>query len=595
MSLSLDTPLASLEHADLIRRVLDASARTAPGEAYQFKHTLIQESVYGALLRNERRALHRATAQALERIYPSDLDENAAVLARHFAEAGDDAKTFEYSRRAADAAWRVQALAEALMQYETAVRLAAELPLSAQDLLHVHIQRGRVLEVMGRYDEAIAAYRALYALGQTRDDAVLETHALLSLATLFTFPNKMQDLDQALRVNQQALALAQAAHDGEAEARALWNMQQHAFFTGQAKESYAYGQQALALAERLGLDDLRAHILNDLSRSLVSVVSVTSALDALAQARSIWRSNSNLSMLVDNLSTSAETALTGGEMEKAEQFALESQELSRTIGNLWNQAYSFGQLLQIYALRGETGRIYDQTTEMNRLARAAGFFIAIEYGDIFRASVFGDLGAPQRGIDVLTAYDSGEPIMLVEGWRLATIAYLNVLQGNLSAARVALERAQPFVIQDDLTTYGPIYVALCNADLAQLEERYADMLTISRALAARLRALGIRYYLPIFLLREGRAHYGLKEWDAAQAILQEGEQLARSMQARFALWEILALLGDLERQRGTVERARAYWTEAREIIEWLADHAPAEFRESFLARPEIRAVLDARE
>lgn len=592
MSLSLDTPLANLEHADLIRRVFDARARGTPEEAYQFKHALIQESVYEALLRNERRVLHRATAIALERMFPNELDDNAAMLAMHYAEAGDDAKTFEYARRAGDAAWRVQALAEALAQYETAVRLAVELSLATQDLVYVELQRGRALEVLGRYDDAIAAYRELHALGQRRGEAQIEMHALLALATLFIFPNKRQDLNQALEVNQQALALAQETHSGEAEARALWNMGLHAFFTGQGKESYAYGQQALALAERLGLDDLRAHILNDLSRSLVSVVSVTSALEALAEARAIWRNNGNLSMLVDNLSTSAETALTGGEIEMAEQFALESQELSRTIGNLWNQAYSYGQLLQIYSLRGETGRVYGDSIEMNRLARASGFFIAIEYGDIFRAGVYGDLGAPQRGIDLLTAYDSGEPIMLVEGWRLATIAYLHVLQRDLPAARVALERAKPFIIEDDVTTFGPIYAAFCNADVAQLEGRYEDMLTIARTLSERLRALGIRYYLPLFLLREGKAQYGLKEWDAAQEILEQGEQLARSMQARFALWEILAVRGDIERERGNVEGAQAHRNAARETIEWLAEHAPAELRATFLARTEIRAVLD---
>lgn len=595
MSLSLDTPLANLEHADLIRRVIETRARGAPEEAYQFRHALIQESVYEALLRNERRVLHRATAEALERMYPNELDDNAAMLALHYGEAGDDAKTFEYARRAGDAAWRVQALAEALAQYETAVRLAVELTLAPEDLVYVELQRGRALEVLGRYDDAIAAYWELHTLGQTRGEPQLEMNALLALATLFTFPNKRQDLNQALEVNQQALTLAQETHDGEAEARALWNMGLHAFFMGQAKESYAYGQQALALAERLGLDDLRAHILNDLSRSLVSVVSVTSALEALAEARAIWRSNGNLSMLVDNLSTSAETALASGEMEMAEQLALESQELSRTIGNLWNQAYSYGQLLQIYTLRGETQRVYEQRTEMNRLARESGFLIAIEYGDIFTAGVFGDLGAPQRGIDVLTAYDSAEPVMLVEGWRLATIAYLNVLQRNLSAARAALERAEPIIIQDDLTTYGPLYVAFCNADVAELEGRYEDMFAIARTMAERLRTLGIRYYLPLFLLREGKAQYGLKAWDAAQEILEEGEELARSMQARFALWEILSVRGNIERERGNVEGARAHWNGARETIEWLAEHAPPDLRATFLAQPRVRAVLDTRE
>ncbi len=176
--LTLTAPLTQLERADLIRRLRELE------EAYQFKHNLIQESAYMSLLKSDRRALHRSCAEALERAYPNELDELAALLAKHFAEAGDEEKTFAYARRAGDAAMRVSAHAEALMHYDTATLLAARLPLATKDLIQLHQQRGRALELMGRFDDAVEAYRALYALGQTRGDAHIELGALLSLGTL---------------------------------------------------------------------------------------------------------------------------------------------------------------------------------------------------------------------------------------------------------------------------------------------------------------------------------------------------------------------------------------------------------------------------
>jgi predicted ATPase len=49
---NLDTQLAQLETAQLVRRANDAEA------AFQFKHTLTQETVYQSLLRAKRREIH---------------------------------------------------------------------------------------------------------------------------------------------------------------------------------------------------------------------------------------------------------------------------------------------------------------------------------------------------------------------------------------------------------------------------------------------------------------------------------------------------------------------------------------------------------
>ncbi len=584
---TLTTPLTKLEHADLIRRIKQVE------EAYQFKHNLIQESAYSSLLKNDRRTLHRACAEALERAYPNDLDEYAALLAKHFAEAGDDAKTFEYARRAGDAAFRVHALAEALMHYDTASLLAARLQISVADILHLHQQRGRVLEVMGRYEEAVDAYRALEQLGKTRNEPQLELGALLSLATLFTFPNQAQNLEQAHAVNQAALKLAREIHEEAAEARALWNMQQQAYFNGRASQAVAYSKQALALTDRLNLRELRAYILNDVSRALVTAESVPSALHALAEAREIFRAENNLPMLVDNLSTTAETAQVGGELNMAEDFARQAQDLSQMIGNVWNLAYSNTSLLTIYAQRGEYSQAFETCAQTIRLAEQSGFFIARQIAETQRALMYGELGEPARGIEILAHLRLPVSFMMMEAWRAGCLLGLYLLNHDLASAKDALVRAQAMLNVDDLSTFGPIFVALGGAEIALLEKRYADAIEATRELAKRLRALQFRFFFADLILRQGRAHLALNEWDAAENVLREAEGVARYMQARPVLWEILSALSELEIKRGNVEHAHALKQEAREIIEWLAARAPQEFRASFLAQEKVRALLDS--
>ena len=54
-----------------------------PELEYLFRHALVQDAAYGSLLKQERRGLHRAVADALEQLYPERRSELAAMLAYH--------------------------------------------------------------------------------------------------------------------------------------------------------------------------------------------------------------------------------------------------------------------------------------------------------------------------------------------------------------------------------------------------------------------------------------------------------------------------------------------------------------------------------
>jgi hypothetical protein len=118
----LDTQLARLEDARLVHRAGNGDL------SYLFNHALTQESAYETLLLKKRHEIHRLVADAYERLYPDSLDENAALLAQHYAEAGDDAKTSVYAVCAGDAAARVFAYSEANAHYALALRALTRLP-----------------------------------------------------------------------------------------------------------------------------------------------------------------------------------------------------------------------------------------------------------------------------------------------------------------------------------------------------------------------------------------------------------------------------------------------------------------------------------
>ena len=70
--------------------------------SYIFRHALIQEAAYGALLRPKRRALHARVALALERGFPELLTSEPELAARHFDEAGMPERAIRYYQLAGE-------------------------------------------------------------------------------------------------------------------------------------------------------------------------------------------------------------------------------------------------------------------------------------------------------------------------------------------------------------------------------------------------------------------------------------------------------------------------------------------------------------
>jgi DNA-binding NarL/FixJ family response regulator len=95
------------------------------GEAYRFRHALLQDAIYQETLPGERRRLHAAVARALtgDPSHQPDDPDLAPRLARHWFEAGDVDRALLAALAAAASAERQSAYAEAATQFERALEL----------------------------------------------------------------------------------------------------------------------------------------------------------------------------------------------------------------------------------------------------------------------------------------------------------------------------------------------------------------------------------------------------------------------------------------------------------------------------------------
>jgi tetratricopeptide (TPR) repeat protein len=101
---------------------------TPPDSSYIFKHALVRDAAYGALLRDRRQQLHARTATALEDRFPDIVLAQPELLARHCTEAGLTEKAVAYWLKAGQQALGRSALKEAVANLRKGLDLLAGFP-----------------------------------------------------------------------------------------------------------------------------------------------------------------------------------------------------------------------------------------------------------------------------------------------------------------------------------------------------------------------------------------------------------------------------------------------------------------------------------
>ena len=94
--------------------------------AYLFRHALTRDVAYEAILYVRRRELHRRVAHRIEELNPERLDEQLALLARHYLLAEEWEPAFDYHLRAGRQAQARYANREAITLYERALQIARQ-------------------------------------------------------------------------------------------------------------------------------------------------------------------------------------------------------------------------------------------------------------------------------------------------------------------------------------------------------------------------------------------------------------------------------------------------------------------------------------
>ena len=143
-------PVSDGELQGELRRLIDAELLyergLAPDATYQFKHALIRDAAYEALLKSRRKELHRLVAHTIQEKFPDLKDAHPEVLARHWTEAGEVEPALAEWLRAGKGAESRNAFREALESYHHALAVLNLLPQSPErDLRELQLMQCVIL------------------------------------------------------------------------------------------------------------------------------------------------------------------------------------------------------------------------------------------------------------------------------------------------------------------------------------------------------------------------------------------------------------------------------------------------------------------
>ena len=561
--------LESAQRAQLIEEINGGEVR------FSFVHALIPTTVAEGVRTLRRRRYHRRAADAVRKVHPQFYE----AIARHYEEAGDDPLSLEYYVKAGERA----ADAYANLEAESHLRSALELVDDPQQSIDLLERLGVVLSRLGRFQEAIDAWRRGIELARKQEDLdeVAELFALAARAA-WEGGDPKRGLELA-REGMQALAqapdspgLADLYHE---TARAL-------FFNGERQQGTETVRTALRMAEQTGATRVQVEAL--ISYGTFSDLPLDETIAQLERAAELAQANRMLdqeSRARNNVSLVYGLGL--GRFDRTHQQIRRALETALETGNLAMQVFYGANAVWYRMMCGDLAEAGDRLSVVIRLSDeigvpGAGRRMAEGYlagharylgqreaaAEALRrihaaASEVNDsnvvwitsLYLTELALETEEGLDAAEAGLLrtlelsfgFEVWPLSYLARVLARRGDLKTAKGRLEQARA-ATQASGYLSDRCFLSLAEAEIALQESRFDDAASAFEQAAEVSAGCGMRWYRAHTLMEWAEALIagaGSQAGERALAVLEEARSEFEAMGVPIYAAQIAARLSEL--------------------------------------------------
>ncbi len=407
--------LHALERKEFVRR--ERRSSVADDVQYTFRHVLVRDVAYGQLPRARRAEAHLRTAGWLE---SASAEELAEQLAHHYTCVVElrrilDEDTSDIAARAVEAFHQAAERALGANAFEAARRFfATELDLRAED----DPQRPYALLGLGRArahaegsgtDELEQAYEALEAAGDRETAAEVASE----LGPLFWARG---EAEKAAGWSNRSAELVADLPPSRTKALVLSRLASLHSIRDQVDEAISVGEAALALAEQVGSDEVRARALGALANARTQTGDWSGFEDYALSVEIATKLKSPEAVV--NLINHAGSRIAYGDLEGAFELQARGRELSRDLGELRYAAWLHAEQVSENHWRGrwdDALRLADEV--VSTAAGGAAAYMEIP-ARLTRARILFDRGQDREARDdveraLAQALESGEVQVVV--------------------------------------------------------------------------------------------------------------------------------------------------------------------------------------
>lgn len=332
------------------------TSRIAGTREWMFRHALVCQVAAQMVPRERRRVLHLQVARWLESVGETD----AAALAHHFAEGGDEGRAAHYRARAGERSLADGDLEQAVEHFLASIAVEAED--AEQTRRTMGLARAQIL--LGRYDQARMVMERSRAADEAQGGELMLLRGRVQLAT-----GQYGAAEQTLEAARSGLAIHAVAGRAFEAARylfaAIWAQGRYADAGAIAEAMYAEAGQTghgdQLCSAKLSLAYYHA-VSGDLSAS------VRLACEAVEHAREVGHPYRE----VDCLTLLASAQELVGLYDAATQSLDAASALARRLKTTYHQATVEACQGRICLLRGELPRALEHYRAAARLAESIG-------------------------------------------------------------------------------------------------------------------------------------------------------------------------------------------------------------------------------
>ena len=439
----LETHLHALERREMLRR--ERRSTVAGDTEYAFRHVLMRDVAYGQIPRAQRADKHQRAAAWIESL-SVDRGNAPDMLAHHYSraleyrrDAGQPTEELELRARlalrdAGDRARALSSLTAAQRHYAAALTLWPKDDPSWPDL------------VVTTADAGLGQSRAdmIEALDLARDRLLASGHianaAMAQMLTGFQYWNEARG-EESIAAFAAAGSMIEQAEPSATVARVSSRLAINSMLRGQFEDTMAFSARALAIAEELGLADIRYHVLNTRGVARVAHRGDLGGLADMQTSLEIAESMNAVDGMIRGCKNLGSTLWELGDLDRAAELERRGVEVARRFGIDFQLVWFETELATIAYSNGEWDAAQEGFARLDRWVSQVGPHYMQAPAQAIRAKILAARGESGVQSDIDRALDFGrrsrEPQVLFPA--LADAAVIVAASGDGSADRRVAE------------------------------------------------------------------------------------------------------------------------------------------------------------